>query len=147
MPWHQESSPSQKLVELEQQLKALEEQNQSLRDEQRNYTEMLLQLKKQKHDQLANRDAFLKSLNHEFLAVYELARTLPVTALSPGRLEHFHDMSQRQELPSPEELQRAITHLQSLVVDTGLAGPADVSVVQPNGSELVQTVTSQALSP
>ncbi|MTI14703.1 MotA/TolQ/ExbB proton channel family protein [Sansalvadorimonas verongulae] len=131
----------QKLDKLEQQLKTLEDQNQNLRSEQSNNTRRIQQLEEQKESQLANRGHFLNSLNQEFLSVYELARTLPVTALSPGRLQQFHDISRQQELPSPEKLLSAIAELQSLVLDTGLAGPAEVSVVQPNGSELVQTVT------
>ena len=126
---------------LEQQLKILEEKNQSLRSEQGSNSALLEQLASQKLSQLANRDIFLNELNQAFFSIHELARTLPVTAITPGRLQQFQALSQHQKLPSPEELQSAITALQSLVKDTGLTGPAEVSVVQPNGSELVQSVT------
>lgn len=126
---------------LEQQLKALEEQNQSLRSEHNRNSAILGELSSQKQSQLANRDQFLNELNQEFREIYKLARTLPVTAITPGRLQQFQAMSQQQELPSPEELQNTIIALQSLVKDTGLTGPAEVSVVQPNGSELIQSVT------
>ncbi|WP_281645114.1 MotA/TolQ/ExbB proton channel family protein [Parendozoicomonas sp. Alg238-R29] len=130
-----------KLAELESQLKALKQQNQQLRAEQENNTLTLQQLAEQKNTQLANRDRFTNSLNQEFQNIAEQARLLPVTALTPGRLALFQNLSQSPELPSPETLKNALAALQSLVKDTGLAGPVDVSVVQSNGSEQIQSVT------
>lgn len=126
---------------LEQQLKALEEKNQSLRSEHDRNSAILSELTSQKQSQLTNRDQFLNELNQEFLEIYKLSRTLPVTAITPGRIQQFQAMSQQQELPSPEELKNAIISLQSLVGDTGLTGAANVSVVQPDGSEVMQSVT------
>ncbi len=128
-------------VDLQKRLQQLEQENNSLNEKWRTNKQVIKELSDREKQVFPERDAFINGLKAEFSLIHKKAATLPVTPLSPGRLNTFAEFSQIASLPPPPQLHQAITHIHQLIADTAIRETRDTPVVQLDGSVQTQAVT------